>query len=88
MFVVRCSNLAFMARMRDLRIDRYYKENQCLYGIEMCFDVLVVTVVSKEFCGMDFSRALFLSIIFILKIHESGKTYININYVYAEKNKR
>ena len=85
MFVVRCSNLAFMARLSCFWIDRYYKENQCLYGIEMCFDVVVVTVVSKDFCGMDFPRALFLSIIFILKIHESGKTYININYVYAEK---
>jgi len=67
LFVVRCSNLAFMARMRDFRIDRYYKENQCLYGIEMCFDVVVVTVVSKDFCGMDFPRALFLSIIFIFE---------------------
>ncbi len=67
LFVVRCSSNAFMACMRNFRIDRYYKENKYLYGIEMCFDVVVVTVVSKDFCGMDFPRALFLSIIFIFE---------------------
>ena len=56
-----------MARLRGFWIDRDYKENQCLYGIEICFNVAVVTVVSKDFCGMDFSRALFLSIIFIFE---------------------